>query len=389
MRGLLLLTTERGVSSNRPPGDAFLLDTKSLSMKMLDIGPAWGTRDQSEAIIATLKVKPGIKGGVIEFVCPSHQQATGRLEIGTGDADIKILAREKGFAHWYQVGKQRTFGTYAIKAGGQVEIRIEGGRHGLAFLDKDQALAMLDFGDSLSKFDIKMDIKTRRDMKRRLEFVGFGNSGNKIYLARQYNVEVYSIDGAFQREFPTGGGCTKYPISYVTGVMDDQLILYGDTDGGVYILDFNTGDCDSLGISSDKILIKSDLNLSGQFAILVFRDKTASLWRVSENNTGENFTKLLNEEIISAWFHPRIDNQLLTAGEDGLVALWEVRDGDLQQIRTYQRTGEPIEFSMFSDDGKSIVAVTKSKEVLIWDSATSEAIGSIQSQSWERGAAKD
>ena len=73
-------------------------------------------------------------------------------------------------------------------------------------------------------------------------------------------------------------------------------------------------------------------------------------------------TKLSNEEIISAWFHPRIDNQLLTAGEDGLVALWEIRNGDLQQIRTYQRTGEPIEFSMFSDDGQSIVAVTKSKK---------------------------
>ena len=106
-------------------------------------------------------------------------------------------------------------------------------------------------------------------------------------------------------EFTTGGGCKKYPISYVNGVMDDQLIVYGDTDGGVYTLDFNTGDCDPLGLSSEKILIKSDLNMSGQFAILVFRDKTASLWRISQNNTGGNLTKLSNEEIISAWFHPR------------------------------------------------------------------------------------
>ena len=181
---LLLLTAERGASSNRPPGDAFLLDTKSLSMKMLDISPAWGTRDQSEGIIATLKVKPNVKSGTIDFVCPAHGQSTGRLEIGTGDSDIRILAREKGFAHWYQVDKERTFGTYALKAGGQVEFGIEGGRHGLAFLNKDQALAMLDFGDSLSKFEIKSDIQTRRKMKRRLEFVGFGNSGKKIYLAR-------------------------------------------------------------------------------------------------------------------------------------------------------------------------------------------------------------
>jgi hypothetical protein len=83
-------------------------------------------------------------------------------------------------------------------------------------------------------------------------------------------VEVYSSDGGFQREFSTGGGYTEYPISMVTGVLDDQLIVYGDTDGGVYTLDYETGRCESLLRKSGRILIKFDQNHSGKRAAMVF-----------------------------------------------------------------------------------------------------------------------
>jgi len=180
-----------------------------------------------------------------------------------------------------------------------------------------------------------LDIPSRRRLKRRLEFVGFGETGHKIYLARQYNVEVYSADGGFQKAFSTGAGCTKYPISFVTGVLDDQLIVYGDTDGGVYALDFKTGRCESL-----------------------------------QRKPGASMMRLSNEAIISAGFNPQVDNQLLTAGEDGLVALWEIQGNAPRQIRVYRHVDKAIGFAMFSADGDRIVAVDASKSVFIWDTAT-------------------
>lgn len=231
---LLLLSTERGAAGNNPPGDAFLLDTRTLSMKKLDIGPAWGTTSQGARGIVSMTARPGISQVEIPFLCTEHPNAVGRLEIGPGGgADVRIVARD-GVSHWSQVDKARTFGRYGIQPGGKVTFDVESGRHGLAFLDKDQAVAALDLGDAAGRFETKSDLRSRRRMKRRLEFVGFGASGKTIYLSRQYNLEVYSIDGAFQKVFNTGGGCTKYPISYVNAVLDDRLIVYGDTDGGVY-----------------------------------------------------------------------------------------------------------------------------------------------------------
>ncbi len=226
-----------------------------------------------------------------------------------------------------------------------------------------------------------LDIPSRRRLKRRLEFVGFGETGKKIYLARQYNVEVYSADGVFQKEFSTGGGCTKYPISLVTGVLDDQLIVYGDTDGGVYTLNFETSRCESLQRKPGRILIKFDQSPSGKLAAMVFRDRTATIWNIGKEKPRTGMMSLPNEAIISAWFNPQIDNQLLTAGEDGLVALWEIQGDALRQIRVYRHADEAIGFAMFSADGDRIVAVDASNSVFIWDTATGEILRSIRNRS--------
>ncbi len=380
---LLLLSTERGVSGNNPPGDAFLLDTKSLSIKMLDIGLAWGTKTQGVGIITTLTARPNVESATIPFVCSAHPNATGRLQIGKGEPVARVVARDDDRQHWFQTHTNKAHAYIDLPPDGQVTFEVESGQHGLTFLDKDHALSLLDINDSKNTFETKPDIRTRRRTKRRLEFVGFGTSGKKIYLSRQYNVEVYSINGGFLKEFKTGGGCTKYPISYVTGVMDDQLIVYGDTDGGVYTLNYTTGDCQSLGRRPGRILIKFDLNLSGQYGVLVFRDRTASLWEISPKNSRKNLLKLPNKTILSAWFNPRIENQLLTSGEDGLVTLWEIREGTLHQVHVYQHADEPIEFSMFSDDGQSIITVNSSKKVTIWDTTTGKEIGSIKNRSLE------
>ena len=90
---------------------------------------------------------------------------------------------------------------------------------------------------------------------------------------------------------------------------------------------------------------------------------------------------LPNEAIISAWFNPQIDNQLLTAGEDGLVALWEIQGDALRQIRVYRHADEAIGFAMFSADGDRIVAVDASNSVFIWDTATGEILRSIRNRS--------
>ena len=62
------------------------------------------------------------------------------------------------------------------------------------------------------------------------------------------------------------------------------------------------------------------INVNGSF-----RDRTATIWNIGKEIPGAGLMSLSNEATISAWFNRQIDNQLLTAGEDGLVALWEIQ----------------------------------------------------------------
>ncbi len=378
---LMLISTERGVSGNNPPGDAFLLNTNSLSLKKLDIGPAYGTRPQRAGTIATLTVRPEAGRDTIRFYCTAHPRATGRLEVSAGRPSVKFVAGGDDHLYWSRSRMDEGPADNIHRPVGRVTFEVESGRHGLTFLDKDHALSVFEIVEGEDKFQTRSDRRSRLDSKRRLEFFGFGSSGKRIYLSRQFNIEVYSIDGGFLKEFKTGGGCTKHPISHVAGVLDDKLIVYGDTDGRLIKLDYKTGECSSIWRRTGRILIKFDQSRSGQYAVLVFSDHTAYVWEIDPESSREDLMKLTSEGILSARFNPSIDNQLLTSGKDGLVTIWVLTQGGPQKVRDVHQAGEPIEFSMFSDDGQKIVTVTASKTVNIWDAMTGEALGSMQNRS--------
>jgi hypothetical protein len=221
----------------------------------------------------------------------------------------------------------------------------------------------------------QLDFDKRTDLKRRLEFVGFGDTGQKIYVARQYNVEVYSIDGAFEKEFLTGGGCTKYPISVVSGIMDDSMIIYGDTDGGVYTLDYASGKCHYLQRRAGRILIQFDLSPSGRVALLVYKDLTAAIWRVGQQESREALVEIPNTKVLAASFRPtKATDTFLTAGEDGLVGLWTVENTAMQLLRMYDHNAQKVGFATFSNKGEAIVTVAESEIVRIWEVATGKLL---------------
>ncbi|MGE0826166.1 MAG: toll/interleukin-1 receptor domain-containing protein [Candidatus Binatia bacterium] len=226
----------------------------------------------------------------------------------------------------------------------------------------------------------ELDVPSRSGLKRRLEFLGFGETGKKIYLARQYNVEVYSVAGVFDREFKTGGGCTKYPISLVTGVLDDRLIVYGDADGAVYTLDYATGDCHRLSRKPEQILIQFALSSSGRLAAMLFKDQTATLWSIAETSGLRKLFDIEVGKVSSVLFHPQAEQQILTGGDDGQVALWEIHDRELRQLRTYQHAGLPIRFLAFSLDGERVIAVDHENGIYIWESSTGNVVRSIRGE---------
>jgi WD40 repeat protein len=220
------------------------------------------------------------------------------------------------------------------------------------------------------EFRFQPVVVSRRDLKRRLEYVGFSATQRKIYLSRQYNIEIYALDGTFEKELETGGGCTKYPISLVTGILDDRLVLYGDTDGTLYRLDPGSGQCHSLARKPGRILIKFDTNAAGDLGAMVFKDRTAAFITLGEDMSSRSLIYLPNNKVVTAIFRPGSDDQLLTAGEDGRVALWQLDDGVPREIRFYRPSGTAIGFAAYTEDGSRIVAVDNVGDLRVWDADT-------------------
>ena len=248
---LLLLTTERGSSGANPPGDAVLLDTQTLETIPLDIGVPWGTLELGPGPIASFRVNSDVSPLKIPFVFTSGYKkvSEGILVVGDGSSEVTIVVGGADDSRWQVSGAKAQNGKVAVAPGAKISFEVAGAKHGLTFLDKGQMTNRMEREGNKVEFRYKVGIKPRSRGKRRLEFVGFSATRQKIYLARQYNIEIYGLDGTFEKEISTGGGCTKYPISLVTGVLQDRLILYGDTDGALYRLDPSSERCSRLAIA--------------------------------------------------------------------------------------------------------------------------------------------
>jgi hypothetical protein len=378
---LLLLTTERGKSGANPPGDALVLDTETLESTLLDIGPVWGSRAQKPGTIGSFNVLSDAEGAEIPFAffASEDKRVDGQLVVGEGPMEVRIVAENDEHLSWsaIDVPRKRHGRKVAIAAGARVVFEVSSGNVSLAFLDREQAVRWLEQTGDGATFRSRSDIKSRNRFKRRLEYVGFSATREKIYLARQYNIEVYDTNGTFKKEIRTGGGCTKYPISLVTGLRGDKLILYGDTDGQLFWVDPDTHSCGSLGREPGRIAIKYDSNTTGTRGIIVFRDGTAAILEVAAGNpTRDSLSFLPGEMILTAGFHPTTDNLLLTAGSDGEIALWQVSDEGTELLRSYvSTTGNAIGFAEFNTDGSQIVSVDEKSQLLVWDTGSGELVG--------------
>jgi hypothetical protein len=356
----LLLTTERGSGHNRPPGEVLLLDTETLETRILDIGPVWELKGLGPGTSITFTVKANLGNMDIGFT--GSVQSVGRILQIRDNANTQVVLTVDNDGFW--TSESLVQNVVSVVPGGTVTFEVKAGYHSLVFYDKKQAVTAFNFGRWEKAFDTFNDRPLRSDDgKRRLEYAGFSGTGKNIYVARQYNIEMYSHLGVLRKIWQTGGGCTKYPITVVGSLLNDTVVIYGDAANGVYALDSESGRCLSIHVRGQwkrLLSVGFETSPSQTKAVMLFRNGEVGIIRGRESDKDVSIEFLPIASVTTATFrHADEKDTLLTAQENGKITLWLITDASLIRDRTYSVEGSPVEFADFTEDGQRIIVVNK------------------------------
>jgi hypothetical protein len=211
--------------------------------------------------------------------------------------------------------------------------------------------------------------------RRRLEYVGFERAGTRIYVARQYDIEIYDADGQFERVLSTGLGTTKYPIQAIEGWDQGKWLAFGDTDGQLVVLRPEANRGRVLARVPQTPVVEIRVSPSGRWLAALRRNGRVTLWRSGALDAGKP-VQLDSGGIATIVFQPGDGvDALLTGGRDGNADLWTLAGTEPSRIRRFVHGQTALGYARFLEDGKRIVTIGDDQTTRIWDTRTGANVG--------------
>jgi hypothetical protein len=201
---------------------------------------------------------------------------------------------------------------------------------------------------------------------RRLEYMGFSTSGKEIFVARQFYLDIYNLEGtrtnSVQLEFHAK------PTHIISG-MFGSYVLVGDTVGHLMLADTLSNKRPQLEISrrhpGAALFIES--NTDGKRALVVFESGRAELVILDDVTSPGEFALDMSDTIYAAFSPSPSSNEFLTSSRSGKISLWQFAVGRPVQLASFDHGGTPVGLASFSADGNRIVSVGDDGSYKIWD----------------------
>lgn len=200
---------------------------------------------------------------------------------------------------------------------------------------------------------------------RRLEYMGFSSSGKEIFVARQFYLDVYDLEGnrtnSVQLEYHAK------PTHLIAG-MFGSYVLVGDTVGHVMLADTSSPKRPQLkGVRHPDAALFIESNLEGTRAIVIFESGLTEFVVIDDPSAPAEY-KVGTEGTIHAAFSPRPRfDRFLTASRTGQVDVWQFSKGAPTKLASFNHGGTAVGLASFSADGARVISLGNDGAYRVWD----------------------
>jgi hypothetical protein len=258
--------------------------------------------------------------------------------------------------------KLRTDGRYALVAS-------ERGKDG----PKPSGSAYLISLDNLRTTELQPGDQARG---RRLEFMGFSTSGNEVFVARQFYLDIYDLAGTRARSVQLEYHAK--PTHLIAG-MFGSYVLVGDTVGHLMLADTLTDKRPQLrgGRRHADAALFIESNPAGTRAIVIFESGLASLVVLDQPSAAAQ-VEIDMKGVIQASFGPGpTPDRFLTASRTGEITVWQFADRTLARLVSFSHGGTAIGLASFSSDGTRVISLGADGVYKIWSIAGQDLVVSF------------
>jgi len=215
------------------------------------------------------------------------------------------------------------------------------------------------------------EIQNVKTAQRRLEYMGFSSDGRKVFVTRQFYLDVYELDGslAFSGEL----GRTAQPLHIAAGYFQKTWILVCDSERQIWLIDTATGKSSRWyeRTTNDGPAVMVEPSVSDRHAIIVFKSGAVSLLTVNDADA-PTMTKLNAKDVTFATFH-EASRRFATADKKGTIQIWALRDDGPEEIASFEQ-GVASGIARFSDDGDRLIAVAEDGSVRAWTISSAKVL---------------
>jgi hypothetical protein len=348
--GIALWQTQSRIAADERERDQHVLASVARAYRVLSIDPLQAV-DEARAALAVKKSSEG------------EEALRTAIEFGLRRRESRQDEREvlgSGFGYLMERWRRGDVFTRLRKDGRYALVASERGKDGLP-----PGNVYLISMDNLRTKELQPGDRAKG---RRLEFMGFSSSGKEIFLARQFYLDIYDLEGnrtkSVQLEFHAK------PTHMIAG-MFGSYVLVGDTVGHVMLADTSSDKRPQLkgGRYRDAVLF-IESNSDANRAIVVFESGRAELVVIDDPSAPAEFD-LQTKGTMQAAFGPAPHaDRFLTTSRTGWIDVWQLMSGIPARLASFNHGDTPVGLASFSSDGRRVISLGNDSTYKVWDVAS-------------------